>query len=205
MSRVTRAAEAAALYAATDPDQRVVMNGLDWWRYETMLAVRGDRSIPRMTYLEGQLELISPSRSHESIKKLLGRLLEAYAEEKGFVLEGLGSMTLRNPGAERGAEPDECYAVGKVKEHPDLALEVISTHGGLDKLNVYSGLGVREIWIWENGKLRVHALRGQRYEEITASELLPEVDLALLARLAAAESQTEGVRELRSILRGVRT
>lgn len=36
----------------------------------------------RVTYLEGQLEIMSPSRSHEMLKKLIARLLEAYAEEK---------------------------------------------------------------------------------------------------------------------------
>jgi hypothetical protein len=27
---------------AADPDGRVVMHGLDWWKYEAMLAIRGD-------------------------------------------------------------------------------------------------------------------------------------------------------------------
>ncbi len=35
-----------------------------------------------MTYLERELELMSPSRSHEGIKKALARLLEAYAMER---------------------------------------------------------------------------------------------------------------------------
>ena len=62
-----------------DRDQRVIMHGLDWWQYETMLAVRGDRSVPRMAYLEGELELMSPSKTHEIIKTTIARLLEAYA------------------------------------------------------------------------------------------------------------------------------
>jgi Uma2 family endonuclease len=185
-----------------DTDQRVMMHGVDWWQFETLLAVRGDRPGVRMTYLEGELELMSPSRSHENVKKYFARLLEAYAEEKGLVLEGYGSMTLRNPPGRRGIEPDECYALGASKDSPDLAIEVVWTRGGIDKLEVYRGLGVREVWIWDEGKLSLHALRGDRYEAIARSELLPELDPALLVRLLACETQSEAVRTLRTLLRG---
>jgi hypothetical protein len=40
---------------------------------------------------------------------------------------------------------------------------VIWTHGGLDKLEIYRGLGVREVWFWPEGRIEVHSLRGGRY------------------------------------------
>jgi Uma2 family endonuclease len=184
-----------------DLDQRIIMDGLDWWQFEAMLAIRGDRPGVRLTYLEGQLEIMSPSRSHEATKKLLARLLEAYADEKGLVLEGYGSMTMRNAPARRGIEPDECYAIGAARETPDLAIEVIWTHGGLDKLEVYRKLGVREVWIWDAGKLRAHVLRGDRYATISGSEVLPELDLSLIERCLAYETQTEALRAFRGALR----
>jgi Uma2 family endonuclease len=185
-----------------DADQRIIMDGLDWWQFETMLAIRGDRSGIRFTYLEGQLEIMSPSRSHEAIKKLIARLLEAYAIEKGLVLEGYGSMTMRNPPARRGIEPDECYAIGSPKETPDLAIEVIWTRGGLDKLDVYRKLGVREVWIWQSEKLLPHALRGERYVGIDGSEVLPDLDLTLIERCLEHETQTEAVLAFLAALRG---
>jgi Uma2 family endonuclease len=56
---------------------------------------------------------------------------------------------------------DECYIVGpdQNKEVPDLALEVVWTSGGLDKLEIYRRLGVGEVWIWKDGRITVHALR----------------------------------------------
>jgi Uma2 family endonuclease len=183
-----------------DPDQRILMHDLDWWQYETMLAIRGDRAGVRLTYLEGQLEIMSPSRTHESMKTMLARLLEAYADAKGIVLEGYGSMTMRDAPAARGIEPDECYAIGSAKESPDLAIEVIWTHGGIDKLEVYRKLGVREVWIWESGRLCLHALRGERYQPITSSELLPELDIGLLERCLASETQTQALVMLRAAL-----
>src|SRR5262245_44322742 len=96
-----------------DADQRVRLHGLSWDDYEALLAMRGESSAVRITYLEGEVELMSPGRPHETDKKRLGRLLEAWAEENGTVLEGFGSWTLKRREAERGAEADECYVIGR--------------------------------------------------------------------------------------------
>ena len=50
-------------------DQRVVLRGVSWSEYETLLAIRGDEAGVRMAYLEGTLELMTPSRDHETLKK----------------------------------------------------------------------------------------------------------------------------------------
>jgi len=44
----------------------------------------------RLTYLEGTLEIMSPSEDHETLKKLVARLLEAWADETGTDLHGYG-------------------------------------------------------------------------------------------------------------------
>lgn len=179
-------------------DQRVLHHDVRWADYEALLAMRGEWSVPRITYLEGELELLRPSRQHEILKKTIARLVEAYSEELGLGLEGYGSWTLRKEDEERGAEPDECYSIGVAGEVPDLAIEVIWTSGGLDKLEVYRRLGVREVWIWREGRILPFALRGDRYEPLAASELLPRIDLGLVASLLEAPSQTEAVRRLRA-------
>jgi Uma2 family endonuclease len=177
------------------------MHGLGWWQFEAMLAIRGDQAGVRLSYLQGDLEIMSPSRTHEIIKKSLARLVEAYAEERGMFFNGLGSMTMKNPAAERGAEPDECYVVGGPSAHPDLAIEVIWTSGGLDKRRLYAGLGVRELWEWRDGRIEVLVLRGAVWATVARSELLPDLDLALVARLIERDDQTQAVRELRAALR----
>jgi Uma2 family endonuclease len=182
-------------------DQRVMLRGVTWSDYEILLAIRGDEAGVRMAFLEGTLELMTPSRDHETLKKTLARLLEAYAEELGIELEGYGSWTLKRKDQERGVEPDECYSIGQAGELPDLALEVVWTSGGLDKLEIYRRLGVREVWRWESGVLTVFALRGDRYERTTRSELLPDVDIALLCSLLDQPTQSAAVRELRMRLR----
>jgi len=184
-----------------DPDQRVILGGIDWWQFEAFLAIRGDRAGVRVTYLEGALEIMSPSRTHETLKTLIARLLEAYADESGLVLEGYGSLTMRNAPKLRGIEPDECYAVGAPKESPDLAVEVIWTHGGLDKLDVYRGLGVREVWIWKKNELKAYQLRGGIYVEISQSVVIPALSPSFIGGFLDCETQTEAVRKLRAALR----
>lgn len=140
---------------------------------------------------------------HEAIKSLLGRLVEAFAEERDIDLNSYGSWTLKRRPEEAGAEPDECYIVGTVKKRvPDLAIEVAWTRGGIDKLEIYRRLGVREVWMWSANKgLEVHALRGARYQRISRSELIPEIELTALARLALSPNHTRAVREYRASLK----
>jgi len=195
---------AAALVASrqvNDPDQRVILGGIDWWQFETFLAIRGDRAGVRVTYLEGQLEIMSPSRTHEMLKKMIARLLEAYAEEKGLVFEGYGSLTMRNAPKRRGIEPDECYAVGAAKDSADVAVEVIWSHGGIDKLDVYRGLGVREVWIWKEGDLKAYELRGNAWVEIAQSVVIAGLAPSFIREFLDCETQTEAVRKLRAALR----
>lgn len=184
-----------------DPDQRVILDGIDWWQFESFLAIRGDRAGVRVTYLEGQLEIMSPSQSHEMLAKWIARLLEAYADEKGLVFEGYKSMTMRDAPNMRGVEPDECYAVGMAKDSPDLAVEVIWTHGGIDKLDVYRGIGVREVWIWKKEELKAYELRGGAYVEISQSVVIPSLAPSFIRGFLDCETQTEAVRKLRAALR----
>lgn len=135
-----------------EADQRVFMRGVSYKDYEMVLLARGEASVPRISYAQGVIELMSPSWNHEILETLIARLLEAYAEERELDLNGAGSWTLKNPEVERGAEPDECYTLGPKKAVPDLAIEVAWTHGGLDKLDIYAKLGVGEVWFWRKGR-----------------------------------------------------
>jgi Uma2 family endonuclease len=191
------------LEVTREQDQRVILHDVSWSQYETLLAIRGDNAGVRLTYLNGELELMSPSLDHEAIKKTMARLLEAYAEERGMALNGYGSWTVKHAPKARGAEPDECYVLGTERQKaPDIAIEVIWTSGGLDKLEVYRGLGVREVWIWREGRIGVHALRGERYEPIPRSELIADLDLDKLASFLEGPDQTAAVRAFRAWLRG---
>lgn len=178
------------------------MYNLPWSAYEAQLALRGEAPVPRLTYLDGALELMSPSRDHERLKSYLGCLIEAYALERGIDLSPYGSWTLRDASKAGGLEPDECYILGADQraERPDLAIEVFWTRGGLDKLAVYARLGVPEVWIWRDEKLRIHVLRGSAYAEVEHSEQLPGIDLEQLLSFVDLPTAMQAVRAYRAAL-----
>ncbi len=184
-----------------DPEERFIISGVSWQQYEALLVKLGDSPWYRVTYLEGTLEIMSPSRRHELGKKNISRLLEAYLEETRTRFWGLGSTTFRKEEKKRGTEPDECYCIGTEKEFPDLAIEVVLSSGGVDKLAVYKKLEVTEVWFWQNNQFSLYRLRGDEYEKIPKSELLPDLDLALLAKYVAQPDPLEAVVEFREKVR----
>jgi Uma2 family endonuclease len=185
------------------PDSRVLVNQVPWSTYVTMRDLLDEAgSGVRLTYLEGTLEIMSPSNDHESLKKLLARLLEAWADEAGVDLEGLGSTTFRKEAKERGLEPDECYCVGEPRELPDFAIEVVVSSGLVDKLDVYAGLGISEVWVLKDEALTVYRLVSGQYRQEGASAFLPGLDLAHLASFVRVGArQSASVRAYRAELR----
>ena len=183
-------------------DKIVVLRGLRWSDYQRMLEARGERGSPRFAYLDGELEIMTPSRSHESIKSRIGRLVEVWCLENGIEFSPYGSWTLENKLAERGLEPDECYVFGSVAEpaHPDLAIEVVWTSGGVRKLDIYSSLGVPEVWFWRRGRITVHLFENGAYVESATSHALPGIDLAQLASYLDRPTASQAIREYRAAL-----
>jgi Uma2 family endonuclease len=184
-------------------EQRVVVRGVPWDTYVALNDAVESGGI-RMAYLRGALEIMSPSLSHETLKSTFGRLLWMYALERGLAIYAHGSTTFRKRAKEAGVEPDECYAVGRAlveNEMPDLAVEVVLTSGGIDKLEIYARLGVREVWFWHKGKLSLYALREGGYEPIAKSELMPSLDVEELASFVATPDQAKAVLAYRDALR----
>src|SRR5258706_10639610 len=181
---------------SAEEEPRALLMNVPWATY-VILRDTVDSPAVRMTYLKGWLEIMSPSRTHEVSKKQIARLLELFCLERDIALYGYGSTTFRKEEQERGLEPDECYSRGKDKEIPDLALEVVATRGSIDKLEVYRGLGIREVWVFENGIFRLFALHDEGYALIPSSEVLPEVDLARLAHFAKEPDQHAALRAFR--------
>lgn len=184
-----------------DPEERFISSGVSWAQYEALLEKLGDSPWYRVTYLEGVLEIMAPSRKHESKKDNIARLLGVYFEETRTRFYGLGSTTFREGMKARGVEPDTCFCIGSEKEFPDLAVEVVETSGGINKLEVYKGLGVPEVWFWKKGQFEVYRLRDEDYEKVFASELLPNFDLNLLAIYVQNPEPLDAVIEFREKVR----
>jgi Uma2 family endonuclease len=189
---------------AVQPDDQIVLfNHADWSDYERLLEIRGESAIPRLTFIDGVLELMTPSWYHESDKKTLARLIETWALEMDVALGGAGSWTITSELAEKGAEPDECYLLEPIEKEPsrpDIAIEVVRSSGGLNKLEVYRALEVPEVWFWQQGRLQFYGLEGDQYQRLERSRKLPQLDPALIESCMEAPTQTEAIRQLRRAL-----
>jgi Uma2 family endonuclease len=195
--------ERIAQHDETPVDDHIVLfHDAAWSDYERLIELRGDRPVPRLAFSKGVLELMSPSREHEALKSLIGRLVEVWCDERGIDFNIYGSWTLESKEAERAVEPDECYVFGDERDpqRPHLAIEVIWTSGRLDKRDIYRALGVRELWFWRKGRLTAHLLRGDAYEEIAASEVLPGIDLVQLTSFLDRPTMSQAIREYRTAL-----
>jgi len=185
-------------------EPRIVLQGVTWEKYEALLFVLGeDHPALRLTYLQRTLEIMTTSLEHEQIKKMIARLLEIYALEQGVALFSCGAATFRKRAQERGLEPDESYCLDRRKEFPDLAIEVVITHGVVDRLEVYRGLGIPELWIWQQGQLTIQHLNseGAEYQIAEHSRCFPELDLTHFASFVQPQAEPEMIRSFRDSLR----
>lgn len=162
-------------------DAIVTLYDISWEKFEAIASLLEDTKV-RLTYLDGTLEIMSPSPEHEKSKGTVGLLLETYLRHIGRRFYRTGGYTLgsREEGA-RG-EPDESYNLDFVKPIPDIAIEVVITSGGVDKLEKYRRWGVPEVWFYQKQQIFIYHLHATKYEQVTRSEFLPELDLNLFVR-----------------------
>ena len=200
--------------ALEDSEERRVFSQVSWQQYEALLADLGEKSPYRVHFLDGDLEIVAPSRRHESGKTRVGDLLLIYFLETNTEYYPMGSTTLRKPERQAGGEPDEGYCIGLDKDFPDLAIEVIVTSGSINRLELYRRLGVREVWFWQSvgeasrneNRLALYHRREDApaqftatagYEPIAHSELLPDLDIELLTRCLQTPNPLAAARDFR--------
>ncbi len=181
----------------TEDDLRV-MKGVSWDAFEAFLVERGEK-LPRVSYLEGTLELMSPSRDHDRISRRFAAVVEAYLDMLGIEWDGAGAWLLKHQPTNSGLEPDECYLLhdgSRDRDRPDLAIEVIWTSGSLNKLEIYRRLKVGEVWFWRKRGITIHVLTPGGYEQRSTSECLPGFDFALVTEMVERDLMMSGVHRI---------
>jgi Uma2 family endonuclease len=212
------AAEGESAELASPPEERMILHGIRWETYESLLKDLENSSAPRLTYDRGTLEIMSPLPDHETLNRNLAALVEIVAEARDIDVWGLGSTTFRREDLERGFEPDSCFSIRNaetmrrksridltVDPPPDLVIEIDLTHSTLDKLPIFAQLGVPEVWRFAGKRLSILLLRDGTYHEQEQSVALPGVDSAgLTALLEEAPSlrRPEWLRKAREWARG---
>jgi Uma2 family endonuclease len=199
----------------------VVLHNLSWQTYDRLLGEVSECSSLRLTYDRGTLEITSPSEEHEELNRSLAYLVEALVTELDLDSRSLGSATFRREDLDRGFEPDSCFYIqnasrvaGKKKldlatdPPPDLVVEVELTSSVVDKLDIYSNLGVPEVWRCSASKVRILRLVSGLYEDSPSSLAFPFLTaekLSELLREGRSVRRSQWIRTLRAWLASVRS
>jgi Uma2 family endonuclease len=187
-----------------DQDQHLIYSGITWEHFKLIQAGFAASTGVRLFYYQGTIEIIMPSRAHETVSRFICVLLSIFCMEYNIEFEPTGSMTQQREG-EVTIEPDESYCFGTSKQIPDLAIEVIFTSGSPKKLQRYLALEIPEVWFWQDGIFSLYHLREDNYEAIAQSEIpqLKELDIDLLTRcvLIAQTSRLEAANTFRNALK----
>jgi Uma2 family endonuclease len=99
----------AAIAAASQAEQCLVLHNVAWTTYERLLAAFGEHRAVRLHFDQRTLELMVPVEAHEQPSEIIGLLIRTLAIESGLNIKSLASTTLRRPDLQKGAESDKCF------------------------------------------------------------------------------------------------
>ena len=154
-------------------DQVLTITGASWQDYQEFNSAEYPGY--RVSYLDGEITIMSPGRNHEKIAEVINRLIIAYCEK--FEIEDFPFRQTRLEAKDNaGKEPDVAYAFHRDKELPDLVVEVIFSSGNLNNIKAsYQAIGIEELWIWQNNQITFYSLEQDNYIEIESSKVLNKI------------------------------
>ena len=157
------------------PDHCILLPGVRWETYESLLADMQDSHAAQFAYDRGVLEIMAPSYEHDNLKHIIAVLVEVLAGELEIDIEGGGSTTFRRQDLARGFEPDACFYIqhaelvrGKKQidlaqdPPPDLIIEIDITSPSLNKFPIFAALGIPEVWRHDGARVAILHVGRQR-------------------------------------------
>lgn len=194
------------LTAEVPIEQRLVLDWVSWEYYEQTLREFAEGHL-RVTYDDDRLELMKPSNRHKYVVKCIQRLTNTFDDLAGVGLTAMGQLTCFRRHLKKGIDPDECYYVGEfpwqpetddvLDEHPrpDLVIESRISWSAVDRMGIFAALGVPEVWLYEDDRLKLNVLDGAAYREARQSTVQPGLDWEVFNRFIAQsiEGQSQAV------------
>jgi Uma2 family endonuclease len=185
------------------PGHRVILHNISWEEFEAVLEELGEHRATRLAYSQGTLEIRMPLPKHEVAKVIIGDLVKILLEELEIDCEPFGSTTFKREDKACDVEPDDSFyiqnhagMIGKERidlrfdPPPDLVMEVDVT--SKTQLDTYETLGVPEVWLYEDDKLRINILRDGKYIESEISPTFPNLPILQAIPQFVEQSRTIG-------------
>ncbi|MDX2239379.1 MAG: Uma2 family endonuclease [Leptolyngbyaceae cyanobacterium bins.302] len=182
-----------------------------WQDYCALRDSRGDGSIPRIKFRDGEILLMSPLPRHGREANILADVVKVLLDSENRDYEAFTPITMDIPEAV-GIEPDHCFyidnwqaAVGKdqidwqADPPPDLVIEIdVTTYTAAAD---YAPYRVPEVWLFKKSGLKIYSLQAESYQQTASSRFFPEIDLVTLMdqvlRQASEQGTGAALRQLR--------
>lgn len=171
-----------------EPGSIATFQDVSWLDFEAMLQDLGEDRGSRISYFHRTLEIMVPLPDHERSIVLTSDIVKLLLRLQKRPWESLRSTTFKKALMAAGVEPDDCFyianykaVIGKdridlnVDPPPDLAIE--SDYTSRTRKSAYAALGVKELWIYTKGQLRLWTLQDGIYIEQDESPTFPGLDL----------------------------
>jgi Uma2 family endonuclease len=191
---ITETSNYYALISQLPEDAFMTFHNVTWEEYEELLNLVSDGSGLRISYIDGTLKIMSPSTFHEKYAIFINRLISQISFRLQINILFFGSTTIRKRKKNKGKEPDACFYVqsadpiGKrikldfaVDPPPDVVVEIDIYHDSRDSFQIYSALGVPEIWRYDGQEMTIYHLHQDEYVLVEASHALPILTGIILA------------------------
>jgi Uma2 family endonuclease len=202
MHMITETSNYYSIVSQLPADASVVFHNVAWEEYEELLDQVGDASGLRISYNNGTLNVMSPSTFHEKYALFITRLISQVSFRLRINILFFGSSTIRKRKKSKGKEPDASFYVQTadlighrikldfaVDPPPDVVVEIDIYHDSRDNFQIYSALGVPEIWRYDGQEMTIYHLHQDEYIVAEASQALPMLTGRILADYLARMRQ----------------
>ncbi len=186
MSTITQTASYYDIISEMAPGSAETFYHVSWEEYEQLLDQVGEASGLRISYNDGELQVMSLSSEHEKYVRFFEKIATLISIRLRINILSFGSATMKKSARLAGKEPDACFYVQTASQlgnriqldfetdpPPDIAVEVDIHHASRDMFSTYAKLRVAEVWRYNATKLTIHHLRRGRYIEQETSLALP--------------------------------
>ncbi len=162
--------------------------------YDALADSLGDNGHVRLTYDGETLEIMSPSPIHEIISRVVAGLLYSVALEWEIDITDLGSTRFKPVGGAEFEADGAWYLDMKTKVRdrrnidlaidspPDILLETDISTNSSDKLEIFAGMRVPEVWLYNLDGFTASALENGKYEPIAISRVIVGLPIAVIAK-----------------------
>ena len=174
-------------------DTVVTFHDVSWEEYEDLLEQVREANGLRISYDDGTLHVMTLSPTHENYARFIETLIAIIRLRLRINIRSFGSTTMRKRKQRKGNEPDASFyvqtaaALGNRMEinfetdpPPDVAVEIDVHHDSLGKLPIYAGLGIPELWRYDEIQMTICHLQEGQYVKASASRALPMLTSQIL-------------------------